>query len=245
MQVGEVFGGAPIGDLHLAPGAVRVEEDEQIGRAVAPVLAVVALDLSRLGRDRQAHLADELDRALVEADHRPLRVGRFGVEIEHVLHAGDVIGVDLGNAPHVLAPRLELVLGQTPAHRLARQALVRGEPDHRVRQQLQRPAGAARRRARAGGRHQQRFLLAGELASRPGARLLAQRQLQVAFHEAPLGPVDRRAADADARRDVLVADPRIRGQQDLRPLEPARRVLAPAQQRRRVRRARIGSTSTR
>jgi hypothetical protein len=54
-------------------------------------------------------LADELDRALVEADHRPLRIGRLGVEIEHVFHAGDVIRVDLGDAPHVLAPWLEMV----------------------------------------------------------------------------------------------------------------------------------------
>jgi hypothetical protein len=52
--VGEVGGGAPLGDLHLAPGAVRVEEDEQVGGAVALVLAVVALQPSRRGRDRLA-----------------------------------------------------------------------------------------------------------------------------------------------------------------------------------------------
>ena len=209
---GEVLRGAALGDLHLAPGTVHIDEHEQVGGAVAPVLAVVALDLARLGGDRLAHFADELDRALVEADHRPLRVGRFGVEIEHVLHAGDVIRVDLGNAPHVLAPRLEIVLGQAPAHRLARQALVCGQLDQRVRQQFQRPTGAARRRARAGGRHQQGFLLAGELALRARARLFAQRQVQVAFDEAPLGPVDRRSADPDARGDILVADARVRGQ---------------------------------
>ena len=231
--------------LTLRQGRLRIEEDEQIGGAVAPILAVVALDLPGLGRDRLAHLADELDRALVEADHRPLRVGRFGIEIEHILHAGDVVGVDLRNAPHLLAPRLEIVLGQAPAHRLARQALVFGQLDHRAGQQLQRPAGAARRRARAGGRHQQGFLLAGELALGAGARLLAQRPLQIAFDEAPLGPVHRRAADPDTGGDILVANARVRGQQDLRPLELARRLLAPAQQRRRVRLARIGSTSTR
>ena len=196
--MGEVFCRAPLGDLDLAPRPVHVEEDEQIGGAVAAVLAVVALELARLGRDRLAHLADELDRALVEADHRPLRVGRFGIEVEHILHAGDIFGVDLGNAPHVLAPRLEIVLGQAPAHRLARQALVCGQLDQRIRQQFQRPAGAARRRARAGGRHQQSFLLAGELALCARARLLAQRPLQVAFDKAPLGPVDRGAADPDA-----------------------------------------------
>ena len=110
--------------------------------------------------------------------------------------------------------------------------LMLGQLDHLVGQQLQRPARAARRRARAGGRHQQRLLLAGELALRAGSRLLAQRRLQVAFDETPLGPVDRRAADR--RRSaaiVLVADAGVGGQQDLRPLELARRVLAAAQQR--------------
>jgi hypothetical protein len=36
--VGEVSSGPMFGDLDFAPGAVRVEEDEQIDRAVAPVL---------------------------------------------------------------------------------------------------------------------------------------------------------------------------------------------------------------
>jgi len=41
----------------------------------------------------------------------------------------------------------------------------------------------------ADGGKQQGLLLAGELSVRAGARLLAQRSLQIAFHEAPLGPV--------------------------------------------------------
>jgi len=126
---------------------MRIEGDEEIDGAVAAILVIVALALSGLGRDRLAHLADQLDGGLVEADQRSGGIRRLGVEIEHVLHAGDVIRVDLGNAPHVFAPRLELVLGQTPAHRLARQALVGGQPDQRVRQQVQRPPGPARRRA--------------------------------------------------------------------------------------------------
>ena len=126
---------------------MHVEEDEQIGRSVALILAVVALELSRRGRDRLARLADELGRALVEADHRALRIGRFGVEVEHILHAGDVLAVDLRNAPHVLAPRLEVVLGQAPAHGLAREAVVLGEPDQLASQQFQGPAGTALRRA--------------------------------------------------------------------------------------------------
>ena len=143
--VGEVFRGPPLGDFHIAPWPVRIDEDEQVGSAVAPVFAVITLDLSRLGRDRLAHLAYELDRALVEADHRPLRVGSLGIEVEYFLHAGGIIRVNLWNAPHVLAPWLQRVFGQPPAHGLPRQALMRGQPDQLASQQFQRPTGATRR----------------------------------------------------------------------------------------------------
>jgi hypothetical protein len=86
---------------------MHIKEDEQVGGPIALILAVVALKLTRCGRDRLAGLADELGWALVETDHRALRIGRFGIEVEYILHAGDVLAVDLGNAPHVLAPRLE------------------------------------------------------------------------------------------------------------------------------------------
>ena len=43
----------------------------------------------------------------------------------------------LRNAPHILAPRFEIVFGQPPAHRLARQAVMLSETDHRAGQQFQ------------------------------------------------------------------------------------------------------------
>jgi hypothetical protein len=52
-----------------------VDADEEIDGAVAAVLVIVALELARLGRDWLADFADELDRALVEADHRPVGMG--------------------------------------------------------------------------------------------------------------------------------------------------------------------------
>ena len=111
-----------------------VEKNEEIDGAVATVLVVVTFELAGRGRDWLTHLADELDRAFVEADHRSLGIGRLGIEVEHILHAGDVFAIDLGNAPHVVAPRLEIILGQASAHRLVRQALVLGELDHGIGQ---------------------------------------------------------------------------------------------------------------
>src|SRR5665213_1704687 len=91
------------------------------------------------------------------------------------------------------------------------------------------PAG---RRLGTGGGDQQRLFLARELAFGAGPRLFAERRLQIAEHEAALGPVHRRFADRHGGGDRLVADPGIGCQQNLRPLELARRVLAAAQQRR-------------
>ena len=106
-----------------------------------------------------------------------------------------------------------------------------GQLDHLAGQQLQRPARAARRRLGAGGRHQQCLLLAGQLARRAGARFLAERRFQITKHEAAFGPGHRRAANPDTADDLLVADPDIGGQQDLRPLQLSRPMLAAAQQR--------------
>src|SRR6266705_2970803 len=192
----------------------------------------VALGLTRRGRDRLPDLADELGRAFVKANDWALRIGRLRIEVEHILHAGDVFAIDLRNAPHVLAPRLEVVFGQTPAHRLARDAVVLGEPDQFVRQQLQGPTGAALGWARTGGRDQQGFLFARELAARSRTRLFTERGLQVADDKAALGPVHGRAAHADAGRDLLVTGARVGSQQNLRALELTRRMFAPAQKRR-------------
>ena len=80
-----------------------------------------------------------------------------------------------------------------------------GEPDQRIGQQLQRPAGTAFGRARTGRGDQQGFLPAVELAPGSGTRLFAERRLQAVFDEATLGPVDGRAADRDAGGNRLVA----------------------------------------
>src|SRR6516165_7999975 len=102
--VSVVFCRSALSDFDLTPGSMHVEEDEQVGRSIALILAVETFELAWSGRDRLAHLADELCRTLVETNHRALRIGLFSIEVEHVLHAGDILGVDLRNAPHVLAP---------------------------------------------------------------------------------------------------------------------------------------------
>lgn len=151
--------------------------------------------------------------------------------VEHVLHARDILGVDLGDAPHVLAPGLEIVVCQASAHRLARQFLVIGQLDELTGQQFQGPAGTARRRTGTGGGHQQGFFLARQLALRACAWLFAERRLQTHLHEAALGAIDSGAADHHRRGNGLVTQARVDGEQDLRPLELASRLLAACQHR--------------
>jgi hypothetical protein len=54
---------------------MHVDAYEEIDSAVAAVLVIVTFELTRHGRDRLAYLADQLDRALVEARHWPLWIG--------------------------------------------------------------------------------------------------------------------------------------------------------------------------
>src|SRR5271169_4864382 len=98
-------------------------------------------------------------------------------------------------------------------------------PDSSSSVQRARPAGGLEQAVATS----RAFLLARELAVCSGARLFAERRLQVAEDEAALSPIDGRAAHADIGRDRLVAGAAIRRQQYLRPLEPACRMLAAAQ----------------
>jgi hypothetical protein len=87
---GEVARGSMFGDFHMAPRPVRIEKHEQIGRAIAPIFAIVSLGLTWRGRDRFTYLSDQLCRAFVEASHRTPGIGLFSIEVEHILRTGDI-----------------------------------------------------------------------------------------------------------------------------------------------------------
>jgi hypothetical protein len=109
--------------------------------------------------------------AFVETDHRVLWIRLFRIKVEHILHARDILAIDLGNTPHVLAPGLEVIFGQAPPYRLPRDITVLGKLDHFAGQQFQGPTGAALRRLGTGRCNQQGLLFARELAACSRARL--------------------------------------------------------------------------
>ena len=131
----------------------------------------------------------------------------------------------------VFAPGFEVSFRQASPNRLVRQAGVSVSLTIAPASSLSVHRATAICRAGAGCCHQQGFFLAREFALRSGTRLFAQRPLQIAFHEASLGPVYGRAAHANAPGDLLVAGPGVGSQQNLRSLELAGRMLAAAKQR--------------
>src|SRR5262245_59816907 len=184
---------------------MHVEDDEQIGGSIALVFAVIPFKPAGSGRHWLPDLADELGRALVETDHRARRIGLLGIEVEHVLHAGDVIGIDLRNAPHVLAPRLEVIFGQTPAHRLAGDTIVLGELDQFTGQQLQCPTAAACRWLGTGGGDEQDLLL----VSRPGKSFTPKQGQYLAFIHLYTRLHRRPPAETDMQEYFRVSPPSV------------------------------------
>src|SRR5271157_5656818 len=107
-DMGVVDGGAPLADLDPPPAFERGEDHEQGGGSVALVLVVVAGWTSRRRDDRRARFDRQLLGRLVEANDGSFWVVRTPVDVEHVLHAGDEVGVGVGrNDPLFLEVRLE------------------------------------------------------------------------------------------------------------------------------------------
>jgi hypothetical protein len=104
---------------------------------------------------------------------------------------------------HMSTPRFGAVFSQASAHRLGRQAVVLGKLDHNVSQTpaSSRPRGGLAQRLQVISKA---FSLPVSLRSAPGGGL-AQRPLQIAFHEAPLGPVRGGTADRHGKGNLLIA----------------------------------------
>ena len=85
-NMGEVDGGAAVGDLDVAPAFERREHHEQVGCAVARVFVIDAGRAPRLHRNGRARFGDELLGRLVDANHRAIGIARPRIDREHILH---------------------------------------------------------------------------------------------------------------------------------------------------------------
>src|SRR6266849_8173664 len=207
----------------MSPGAGGVEKHEDVGGAISHVLVVDACRLPWFRGDGHARLADKLARCLVEADHWAALVQSLSVKLKDVFHPGDELGVDLRDAPHLLLPRLQLLLRQPATDSLGRERFVRSQPHHFVRQQLASPIRSTCGRLCTCSRDEQRLLSRRELSPRAWSGLLAECLLQTLFNEPPFGPIHGRCADRDIRGDLLVGFPCGRRKKNLGALDSADR----------------------
>ena len=95
-------------DRHLPPASwTWAHRPGQVAGALSPPVLVVAAPVSPAGPAAGAGCQPATGWRLVKADHRPLGVIGFGVQVQHVLHVGHELGAHPWNAPLLLLPRLE------------------------------------------------------------------------------------------------------------------------------------------
>jgi hypothetical protein len=155
---------AVVGDLRVTPRPMHVEHHEDVGRAVAAILVVPSRTTARGRSTRHSSLADQLPWGLVDADNRPSRIRGLGVQVQNVLHSRHVFGVDFWDAPHLLLPGFQLLLGQSATYGFAGQTLVTRQLNQPPREQLQRPTRTPFRGSRARDRYQERLLFRRQLS---------------------------------------------------------------------------------
>src|ERR671918_477477 len=109
-QMGEVHRRAPLRHLHPPLPRQRLEDHEQIGRALALVLVIDALRLPRRHRDGQAGFCHQLFAGLIHAHLRAPGIVGTHVDLQHIFHSTDKLGIGLRrNHPLFVLPRFEVV----------------------------------------------------------------------------------------------------------------------------------------
>src|SRR5215207_292477 len=142
---GEVLHRPLLRHLDMPVAALRLTEEEEVTHPLTAVLVVVTLRLTRRGRQWRARLGDQLLACLVKADDGALLIVGFFIQVQHVFHAGDELGVDLADTPLLFQPRLEFVFLST--WRTVSRAMVEAKPnsttlsDNSRSVQRARPAG--------------------------------------------------------------------------------------------------------
>jgi hypothetical protein len=95
-ELGELASTPALAHLHASPAREGFEGHEEVGHAPPKVFVVATLGTARSEAQRLADLGEQLAGALVEADHRTLRVVGLLVEVQHLLHPPDEPGALLG-----------------------------------------------------------------------------------------------------------------------------------------------------
>jgi hypothetical protein len=105
----EIVLGAPLGNLDVAPAKRGFQEQEEITGALSLILIVHPFALSRLGRQRVAHLIEHLIGTFVKANSWRVGIYRFGIQMQHLFHVPHKVASYRRDAPLLLLPWFEHV----------------------------------------------------------------------------------------------------------------------------------------
>src|ERR1700682_2751730 len=109
-HAGEVSLCPLVSDLHTSLPGERLKRHEEVGGSVSPVLAIDPPRAPRLRRQRFSYIGQQLLGRFVQTDLRSLGIVRSLIDIQHVLHPPNELGVGMGrNAPDLSQPRLERI----------------------------------------------------------------------------------------------------------------------------------------
>ncbi len=102
--LGKIEFGSTFSNQHLAKAALGFAYHHQIANPFALVFRVFASRFSRLGGGRLANFGNQLQRAFIKANNRPLRVGRFCVNVQNIFHRGHKVSADFRDTPLLFLP---------------------------------------------------------------------------------------------------------------------------------------------
>src|SRR5512134_1956427 len=97
------------GHFNVTPACLRLTEYEKVACAVALVLIIKALNLPRCWWQSLSNLLGQLLACFIKVYFRPLRVIRLFIQVKHLFHSCDKLGIHLRYAPLLFLPRLKLV----------------------------------------------------------------------------------------------------------------------------------------
>src|SRR5215210_5731483 len=109
----EVLHRSLLGHLDVSPSSLRLTNHKQVTHATSLIFIIESLDFSSSRWGRLSAFSNQLFTCLIKADCRMLLIIIFCVQIEHVFHAGDELGVYFTYAPLLFQPRLEFVFLST------------------------------------------------------------------------------------------------------------------------------------
>ena len=111
--VSKVQLGTLLGHMHVPPASLWFDKEKEIPCAIAFVLIIKALWLSRLRWQWEPGLFDQLLVRFIKVDLGTSRIIGLRVDLQHVFHHRDKVGTHLRNTPLLLQPRLEVTFFKT------------------------------------------------------------------------------------------------------------------------------------